>query len=511
MKKLYKHILVIAILTSFFSCDSFLEESPTKSASIVPESLAHFEALLNDYSSFSDEGISALMFGTDDYELSTDLYDGFSRAYRPSQAIFATWDMDLVANEGIRYSGWDTEFEKIFTANLILEQINDVDATDSEKANLIAEAHFIRAYSYFILSNVFCLPYTEANKGELGLPIKQTTSFDEAIERATLEETYALIESDLMKALEITRDFGQVNGLNNSWRASTAAVNGFAARYYLSLNEYDMAQEYAQNALDEYDDLRNYNTDMRYSDIPEQATIFNPGPTNVDILYPYTHDQQTVVEDRLDFGESYYYRQLTNAYWAYWPSQELLGLYDQTNDLRYKYHIVEDYTYTRGAVYPPYSYPGYIFFFKSDILSGPSVSEMLLIKAECQVRLGLWSDGITTANVLRVARMDATADSSDINLSATSQAEALVKVLEERRRELPFVHRWYDVRRYNNNDDASDDVVMTRTFYPFNASAIISSEAPITYTLEKNSRKFAYPIPNDEILISNGKLEQNKY
>ena len=54
MKKLYKHILVIAILTSFLNCDSFLEESPTKSASIVPESLAHFEALLNSYSGFSN-------------------------------------------------------------------------------------------------------------------------------------------------------------------------------------------------------------------------------------------------------------------------------------------------------------------------------------------------------------------------------------------------------------------------------------------------------------------------
>ncbi|MCB0450946.1 MAG: RagB/SusD family nutrient uptake outer membrane protein [Confluentibacter sp.] len=511
MKKAYKYILVFAIMTSFISCDTFLEESPTKSASVVPKSLADYEAILNNYTAFYSEPIMPIMFSTDDYELSTTLFNGFSRAYQPFNAIYGTWNMELAANESSRYSGWPDEWKKIFTANLVLEQIGGVDATAAEKANIIAECHFIRAYSYFVLTNVYCLPYSDATKGELGLPIKASTSFSENIERATLEETFAYIQSDLTKALEIKKAFGKVNNLNNSWRASTAAVNGFAARFYLALNDYALAQTYAQKALDEYNVLRNYNTDMRYSIIPAPATIFNPGPTQVNILYPYTHDQQTVFQDRLEFGEFYYLRMMNNPVWAYWPSQELLGKYDQTYDLRYKYHVVEGYSYTRGAVRPAYDYPGYIFFFKSDIPSGPSVSEMLLIKAECQVRQDKWAEGIATANILRAKRMDASAPANVINLSAASKAEALTKVLDERRRELPFVHRWYDIRRYNNNADTSDDVVMTRTFYPFNSSAIISSQAPVTTTLEKNSRKFAFPIPNEEILIANGKLEQNKY
>lgn len=145
---------------------------------------------------------------------------------------------------------------------------------------------------------------------------------------------------------------------------------------------------------------------MRYSDLPTQVTIFNPEPENVDILYPYTHDQQNIPTDKFEWGESYYYRFLTNGSWNYYPSQELLNLYDQDNDLRYKYHIVENYSYARGIVDPPYSQPGYIFFFKSDILSGPSVPEMLLIKAEAQTRQGRWNEGLTTVNILRNARMD---------------------------------------------------------------------------------------------------------
>ena len=511
MKKVYKYIFALAMMSSFISCEEFLEESPTKSASIVPKSLENFESLLDNYAGFYKEPIMPIIFGTDDYELSTNLYDGFSRAYQPFNAIYGTWSMEFAANQSSWYSGWPDEWKKIFTANLILEQIGAVNATEQEKANIIAECHFIRAYSYFVLADVYCLPYSDATKTELGLPLKESTSFSENIERASLEETYAFIKADLTKALQITRKFNKVNGLNNSWRASTSAVNGFAARFYLALNDYPKAQSFAQEALNEYSNLRNYNTDMRYSSIPTQATIFNPSPTRVDVLFPYTHDQQSVVADRLEFGESYYFRMLSNAVWAYWPSQQLLSIYDQTYDLRFKYHVVEDYTYTRGATRPPFSYPGYIFFFKDDIPSGPSVPEMLLVKAECQVRQGMWNEGITTANILRAKRIDATAPVSAINLSATSKGEALTKVLEERRREMPFVHRWYDVRRYNNNDDPADDVVMSRTFYPFNATAITAGQAPVTTVLDKKSRKFAFPIPNEEILIANGKLEQNKY
>lgn len=509
--KTYKFIILTIIISIFTGCDDFLEEKPSKSIAVVPESLEQLEALLNRYNTFINEPSNEMIFASDDYGFVTELYDASSATYSPTETIYGMWDTEIAATITGRIY-WPTEWSKIFTANLVLQNLVSVSGSDQEKAQIRAECHFIRAYSYFRLATVYCLPYTDANKSELGLPIKQSTSFEENIERATLDDTYSFIEADLEEALKISRSFGTVNDLNRSWRASTAAVNGFAARYYLSLNDYVNAQLYAQNALDEYDVLRNYNTDMRFSDIPEVRTIFDPGPTQVNIFFPYTHDQQSAVQDRFEFGESYYFRQLSNAGWKYWPSQELLDTYDQTNDLRFRYHIVEDYSYVQGgAVNPPYSYPGYIFFFKSDLPSGPSVPEMILIKAECQVRQGAFAEGIQTVNQLRVARMDASAPANVINLSATSQPDALEKVLEERRREMPFVHRWFDIRRYNNNSDSADDVTITRTFYPFNANAIQGAENPITYTLDKNSRKFAFPIPETDIIASEGVIEQNKY
>ena len=79
-------------------------------------------------------------------------------------------------------------------------------------------------------------------------------------------------------------------------------------------------------------------------------------------------------------------------------------------------------------------------------------------------------------------------------------------------REMPFTMRWYDIRRLNNNEDANDDVpALTRTFYPYTSASVQGNEAPITYTLDKNSRRFAQPILNSEIESSQGAIEQNTY
>lgn len=505
--KIYTLLLVSILATILLGCDDFLEEPPSKSSAIVASTVEDLEAILNNYFEFGEEPAREIITSTDDYALITELIDGYPLAFSTLQAQHGTWDVDFVTTDFRPY--WNIEWEKVFKANLILQELPDVAGTEEQKRQLEAEAHFIRAYSYFQMANIFCLPFNDVNRGELGLPIKEMTSFEESLVRATLEETWAFMEADLMKALELNTDLGTANGLNKIWRANTAAVNGFAARFYLAQNDYEKAQNYAQIALDVHGTLRDYNTEMRFSSLPREITVVIDGETqNVSLDLPFTVDDPVGI---FEWGETYYYRFLVNGSKNYYPSPELLGLYDQTYDLRYKFHVVEDHSYSLGAVDPAYSYPGYLFFSDKDIMSGPSVPEMLLIKAECQVRRGDFANGLATVNILRTSRMDASAPDNVINLDAVSQAEALTKVLEERRREMPFVHRWYDIRRYNNNGDASDDVVLTRTFYPYNETLILTSEAPINYTLEKDSRRFARPLPTPDIIASDGALEQNKY
>ena len=355
----------------------------------------------------------------------------------------------------------------------------------------------------------YYLTYTEANKNELGLTIKETTSFNEFEGRATLEKTYEQIEKDLAVALTINNDMTIVNNKYTSWRANKAAVNGFAARYYLNRNNYELAQKHAEAALESHNLLVNYNTEMRYSSKKSEVTV---NGEKVEIKFPYTHDNQTDMTDMLEWKEVMYFRMLNNESWWYIPSHELIALYDKANDLRYKYHMVENYSYDRGLTNPAYEYPGYIFFFKDRIPNGPTTAEMLLIKAECQARTGKVAEAVATVNVLRDARMAADAPASVKYIAASSKEEAVAKIIEERQREMPFTQRWYDIRRLNNNDDSSDDVGdLKKTFYKYNSSTLIKDGGPIEYTLPKNSRRYAAPIHESEIISSNGVIEQNKY
>ncbi|NII29088.1 RagB/SusD family nutrient uptake outer membrane protein [Pseudoflavitalea sp. X16] len=511
MKLRYKHSINIVLLLSavavLSSCDKYLGEPPSKTSSLVVTTTDQLNALLNNTSTFYTEGNRTAIYSTDDYYMGTDLYNAGPGTFTIAGIEFAMWDINYLPDD-TREIFWSNEYKKIFTANLALEYADKVSGPDADKATIKADAHFVRAYSYWELANTYCLPYTDANKNEAGLPIKNSVSFDEPVARQPLSKVYEQIESDLNEALRITLPLVQ-NGKPRHWRASTAAVRGFAARYWLSRNNYTLALKYADSALTEYSTLVDYNTNMRYG--RDVSLTINPGTPNaqtVTLKFPYTHDNQTDLTDMIGWKEFLYFRMLTHESWWYIPSQALLNLYDQTHDLRYKYHMVQNYSYDRGLIKPAYSYPGYIFFFKDRIPSGPTVAEMLLIKAECQARTGDYNSAMNTLNILRAKRMT---PGAWVDLTASSTDDGIKKVLEERRREMPFSQRWFDIRRFNNNDDPNDDVSLSRTFYPYNISTVMTTQAPVEYSLPKNSRRFAAPLPRTEMISSNGLIQQNSY
>lgn len=512
MKNIYKlYLTLLAALAFMPGCKKFLDEAPSKTTALVVKTTAQLDALLNNgpaSNGFYQEGNRTAIYSTDDFGLTADLYDKGRGVFSSMAGIqFNTWDTQYLPDD-TRENFWSGEFRKIFVANLVLSNVDKVTGPDADKAILRADAHFVRAYSYWVLANTYCLPYTNASKNEMGLPIKTSTSFEEPFERQSLEKTYQLIESDLAEALKINVPLMQ-NGKARHWRGSKAGVNAFAARYYLNRNNNAKAIEHANAALADYNTLVDYNTEMRYGK-DASITINSGTPTaqTVVLKYPYTHDNQSDMTDMLGWKEFLYFRMLYHESFWYIPSQELLDLYDKTNDLRYQYHIVEGYSYDRGMTKPSYDYPGYIFFYKDRLPSGPTVAEVLLIKAEAQARSNDVGGAMTTLNTLRAKRLK---PGAWVNLTATSKDDAVKKVIDERRREMPFVQRWFDIRRYNNNDDPNDDVVLSKTFYPYNASTVLFNEPVKTYTLPKNSRRYAAPIPRTEIISSNGAIVQNTY
>lgn len=514
MKRILNIVLILVACAAAAGCEKFLDVKPSKTASVVIETGDHLEGMLNFYKVYYSENSPWLVNASDDEECSISWYNLTGNVkcegYSNESLSYALWDTEIIPK--LTDVTWKAEYEKIFYANTILEKADKVTGlTDEERESIKQEARFIRAYSCWYLAQVYCLPYIAGNENKQGIVLKTSTHFDEPVNRATLKETYDFIEADLAEALKIDKPLTKIGDTNRwrSFRASKAAVNGFAARYYLYRNDYENALKYADIALAAHGDLVDYNTEMSFWQSSPTATV--DGKT-VTIQVPYTFEggSGNVNERMFEWKEFMYFRMCEDKNWWYMPSQALLNLYDKQYDLRYKYHIVENYSYIDlPDVSTPL--PAYCFFWKDMIPSGPTTAEMILIKAECEARTGNVSAAMATVNRLRAVRMDKSAPSSVINLAASGQEEAVKKILEERRREMPFVCRFMDIRRLNSNEVEYDDPGdLTKTFYAFTMTNIDKGNTK-TYKLEKNSSRYACPLPETEFVASDYVIDQNIY
>ena len=495
MKK-YIYIISLLLLTS---CTDFLDKNPSKNSQIDITTAEQLDALLGNYTAFNNENNMASYLGTDDSGFDGQLYKAESGIFLHSHVFHSTWDVEGVANDPFERN-WTTEYLKIFYANLVLDNLSKVSGDENLKESLRREAHFIRAVSYYQLVNMYTMLDVPNNQKELGIVIKRTTSFEEKIPRATLEESYKQIESDLNEALADNSSI-ESNGKFRPWRISKTGVKAFAARYYLQKGKYEQALSYAQQVLSEYSTLVDYNTEFRY-DSKQLIVKTSQGEKRLDMPYTWIASEADII----NWKEFLYVRTLYNGSGWFIPSDELMNLYDRNYDLRFRYHYVEDYSFFRSA--KQVSKPGYVFFGMFNIPSGPTVAEMFLIKAECLVRKGQWAEGMQAMEMLRVKRIETKGYRP---LVVSNASEALKEVLNERRREMPFSMRWFDARRYNQNSDNTDDVEFTRMFYPYSISSVDYSKPLQQFKLPKDSRRWANPIPRTEIISSKDVLKQNTY
>jgi len=485
------------IALGFLGCKKFLEEEPTKQSTI--KTADQLEALINNAPFFDYDGNNGTNgsagYSTDDTEIPMDAYAANSSGkWSIDNLYYYTFKTDEIV--GLSSDPvWNGEYKKIFTANLILSNVDKVTGDENFKNELRADAYFIRAYSYWVLVNHFCLPLTSANKNEegLGLPLKRSTDYEESFTRSTLQETYDLILADITEAKKTSRD--DID-LVKPWRVSKKGIEALLSRYYLFLGNYDESLIHTNNAL-----------------ASANATLFDYHNIIAGTQQNYTAPVAAIINSEFyDYSAAKYlfWKEFYFPHFSYqsgqWliPSTSLRNLYDQPNDLRFKWLFLANsnrrFSITSHNLYR------YAFFFDGRYIpTGPSVQEMLLNKAEILARKNDIPGAMAAVNILRAKRLNVAAP-----IAAATQAEAISKVLEERRRELPFSFRWYDIRRFSVNDYPADDVTVTRTFYKVNVGSVDLTSTQ-TYTLAPGSKRYAVPINGVEIKASKDIIKQNQY
>lgn len=491
IKKSYLGIIFISLI--FISCDKYLDEMPSKTSNIEISTTEHLDMLLANYYDNTLEHNNAVVLSSDDYEISLDLYNKRPSYFKQKKLMWYLWDVKNLVLEN-KDSFFNESYSRIFNANTILEYVDKVKGSNLDKESLKAEAHFIRAYENWNLVNTYCLPYSQANMNTLGLSHKTSTSYEQSMERMSLKQTYDFIEDDLNEALK-----SKNNSIDQCWRGNIFAIKGFMARFLLFKGDYTNALKYAEEVLAVKSDLVDYNTEMSFGKNYKYSVKGNDIFVNV----PSTYTQQFDLGDVFKWKEFIYMRCLAYDSEWYIPSKSLMNMYDKQHDLRYKYHFVEDFSYCRFL--PEASAPGYVFFYEGKLPSGITTASLLLIKAECLARLGRINDAMDAINKLRAKRMTPGFEV----LKASSKDDAIMKVLAERRREMPFTMRWFDIRRLNNNETSIDDVVLKRDFYSYTSTSVLNNGPVKEYNLSE--KRYAAPLIDREIYLSNGELKQNQY
>jgi len=149
---------------------------------------------------------------------------------------------------------WSRGYKIINGATKIINGVDLLLATEGTDTNSLyntkAQAYALRAYAYFKLANIFCLPYNSGDTNEHGgLVLMDETPIEaeENVSRSSLTATYALIDKDITSALSA---YENTTSNPDAYYFNKAAVNALKARVSLFEEKWEDAKMYAQEAID---------------------------------------------------------------------------------------------------------------------------------------------------------------------------------------------------------------------------------------------------------------------
>lgn len=272
MKK-YIHYLsclaVTGVLSILGGCSDFLkEEDPSN---IAPETYFTLAEHAAPVVNATYENLRFLSGGAGIFSNNFQLLDALSGTARTETAQ----NSDLNNLYGFSYTGdnlhlsqwWRELYEGIANANLAIDKIPTIPPpfNESEKNQLLGQAHFLRALHYFWLVRLW---------GDVPLvtkPVYNLGSPDIFPTRAPAEEVYSVIVSDLLIAESSGLPFRDESG-----RASTGAAKSLLANVYLTMAGYPLNKgtEYYQLAADkakEVIDSQEYSLFPTYNELHLRA------------------------------------------------------------------------------------------------------------------------------------------------------------------------------------------------------------------------------------------------
>lgn len=373
---------------------------------------------------------------------------------------------------------WLNNFEGIGRATYALKYLPQMNMPDKDR--YIGEAEMLRAYFYWNLVRVFG-----------GVPIinsvlESEAEIESATNRATKEEVYAFIESDLTDAIN---KLPQVVPAAENGRVSKGAAEALLAKVYLYEKKWAQSKGMCDAII----------SSNQYALVPDYSTIWREvGEFSVESIWEVN---AIGTEPNLGIWEYFLVQAPRGANGLGWgfntPSQDLVNAYEpgdkrEAGTIMFRSETLWDgYVVSPNATNAMYNYKSYVSKTKEsydgdDVQTNKNLrifrfGEILLIKAEVENELG---------NILPAQQaLDSIRHRAGLpGTTANNQFDLREAIYKERRVEMAFEHdRMFDLQRTGR------------------AGAVLRALGK-PYVDGKND---LFPIPQIEINLSNGKLLQN--
>lgn len=264
MKKISLYICLLALSASLASCERLLEVTPNSefAPGNVLTSESGIKALL--FSAYAQQQTQQnSRFVINNSEMCTDMAfnSGGAENGQLIHIINFTWDANLGTFQG---DIWAPNYRCIRDANGVIENIDNVNASDAFKKLIKAEARVLRAQAYAILYNFFG-----------PVPLRTSTSQPGDLARATDEEMKAFIEKEIVESAGDLPDPGQEEAFG---RFNKGNATGILAKFYLNTKQWQKAADACKTVID-----LNYYTTTQYQ-FKDLFKVENEGITNKEMM-----------------------------------------------------------------------------------------------------------------------------------------------------------------------------------------------------------------------------------
>lgn len=305
-------ILAVLLSTVIYSCDSLLDKEPLgelTSGTFFETPEDAIQATNASYAHLRNFNVHVFHY----LGLTDMASDDAEKGSTTNDASFLRELDEFTFNPGNgAFSGtWNGYYQGIQRTNQAIVNIPNIEDMDADlRARLIGENKFIRAYLYFFLVRSF---------GGVPLIEEPFTSEDFEVPRATLEESYNLIEQDLQDAIEALPLKSEYSA-NDLGRATKGAARGLLAKVHLFQEEYTEAQQYAEEVI----------TSNEYSLYPDYEEIFRrEGENSSESIFEIQATSTETNDGGSQFNQVQGVRGVPNLGWGFnGPSVDLNNTYE---------------------------------------------------------------------------------------------------------------------------------------------------------------------------------------